>query len=91
MSDLGFLWCPLKVEPVPIDHERFRSEVEHQRCPLTGHRTTNWSRMTSGRDGTTIAAPTQQCPCGAQWELHGEFEVAWPSSQMVRYEYPEDD
>jgi hypothetical protein len=70
--------------------ERFRSEVERQRCPLTGERLTHWSRMQANAEGTTVQVGTQQCPCDAQWEPHGEFEVAWPSSQMVRYVYPDD-
>lgn len=90
MSDLGSLSCPRTAGPVPIDQEAFRSAVMARRCPLSGEMTENWSRMTAGRNGTTVAAPTQRCPCGAQWELHGEYEVGWPSSNMVRFTYPED-
>lgn len=90
MSGLGFLSCP-RSGPVAIEMERFRRDVEDRRCPLTGERTHPWSRWQSAGDGATVAAPTQQCPCEAQWALHGEFEVAWPSSPMVAFRYPDDD
>lgn len=91
MSELGSLQCPHTAGPVAIDMERFRSDVMDRRCPLTGEVTTAWSRWQSGVDGATVAAPTQQCPCGAQWALHGEFEVGWPSSPMVRFAYPDEE
>lgn len=83
------LRCPSHPAEVPMDMPRFREEVEHDRCPLSGCALVPWPRVT-GIDaaGQPVEETTGRCDpegggCGGEWAPHGAAEVAWYGREIV--------